>query len=42
MNTARLLVHYPAVPPGFSYGRGIGIAFLDTGNLSTQRFYFSG
>ena len=40
MNTARLLVHYPAVPPGFSYGRGIGIAFLDTGIFLHRDFIF--
>lgn len=38
MNTARLLVHYPAVPPGFSYGHGIGIAFLDTGIFPHRDF----
>ena len=42
MNTARLLVHYPAMPPGFSYGRGIGIAFLDTGIFPHKDFIFPG
>lgn len=40
MNTAKLLVHYPVMPSGFNYGRGIGIAFLDTGIFPHKDFIF--